>query len=681
MLILTFVFPSLHSMLTVMIEFAILALLIVCHACFIGGMDEHTAKTSKMLVRIALFEFAFFITGLPMLKLAKHVGSSSIMGAAIVVSIMVFLLLTVFLFSETGKKCMSTIDSGFTMNAFSGKKEVHPGDIVLCQIKEEIEKKAKDPREILPAKDRFLHMLILGPTGCGKTSQSILPMVNQDMQNPNWGITVLEPKGDLAIKAAMMAKHYGRKVVYFDPSFKNCPKFNPLAGREIDVVENIATTFKMLNPDSPQFFLDLNEQLIRNAVKVLKRLDKAEKTEGKYATLIWLSRLLQNSGSQGRELVNKLTEVSSTTESEAKENADIVSWFLNDYFPERSKVYENTSGVRSQVSKLVSNEYLREVLNPDWDHGEKNEVNFDKHLAEGGVICISTAQGVLRDLSRYLGYFIILSLQSAVFRRPGNEDTRRPHSLYIDEFQTYSTPGFADMLTQGRSYRVSSILATQARAQMAMGGGKDGKNFVELVSSNARNVILYPGINKDDAKYYSEQFGEYEKTEVVTSTSHKTFNLLTGGFDKLGHPTESVREQKTMTANFSTTDLIYSQTPGSGFGQIVYAIIKNNSPQPAKVGFITYIPKELNKELDEMIAQYTAEYARESAAEYYQHEGEEQQAEKTEENELVFRSLDDSLNDLADDDPQSQGSHETASPQPTAEKWKISRTTLPSISI
>ena len=107
-------------------------------------------------------------------------------------------------------------------------------------------------------------------------------------------------------------------------------------------MENIATTFKMLNPDSPQFFLDLNEQLVRNAVKVLKRLDASEGVEGKYATLIRLSQLLQNSGGQGRDLVNAFSKVSAATDSEAKENADITSWFLNDYFPERSKVYENT---------------------------------------------------------------------------------------------------------------------------------------------------------------------------------------------------------------------------------------------------------------------------------------------------------------------------------------------------
>ena len=163
---------------------------------------------------------------------------------------------------------------------------------------------------------------------------------------------------------------------------------------------------------------------------------------------------------------------------------------------------------------------------------------------------------------------------------------------------------------------------------MAMGGGKDGKNFVELVSANARNVILYPGINKDDAKYYSDQFGEYEKVETQVGISRKKFSLVTGGLSPLGHPTESIREQKKMTANYTTTDLIYGQNQGSSFGEITYTIIKNNSLQPAKVGLITYIPRELNDKLDEEIAKYSAQYARESAADAAAHKREEQKKEE-----------------------------------------------------
>lgn len=616
-LIICVMFPQLLTLNMFGLHLFLTLILILGYSVFVHSLDSDAEHSKcKLIVKGSIIETVLFCVFTPLYKLQNVIGSKAFLGVSIMFTIVAIILTIAFLFSDIGKKCMDSLESGVLLN-MSEKKTLKDGDVVLCNIRNEVIAKVKDSREILPFKDRFLHMLVLGPTGCGKTSQILLPMVNQDIQNFDCGVTVLEPKGDFAIKAAMMAKHYGREFVYFDPAYKNCPKFNPLAGREIDVVENIATTFRMLNPDSPQFFLDLNEQLVRNAVKVLKRLDKDVGIEGKYANFINLSRLLQNAGGQGREMVNEFAKISSPTEAEAKENADIATWFLNDYFPERSKNYENTSGVRSQVAKLVGNEYLREVLNPNVDNGESNAINFDKHLAEGGIICISTAQGALRDLSKYLGYFIILSLQSSVFRRPGNENTRKPHFLYIDEFQTYSTPGFADMLTQGRSYRVGSILATQARAQMAMGGGRDGKNFVELVSANARNIVLFPGINKDDAKYYSEQFGEYEKEEEMVGTSYKKFNLLTGGFDKLGHPTESVRTMKKMTANFTTTDLIFGQEVGESFGEMVYSIIKNSSVQPAKVGRISYIDKALNDKLDAEIEEYNKAFARESAADFY----------------------------------------------------------------
>lgn len=207
--------------------------------------------------------------------------------------------------------------------------------------------------------------------------------------------------------------------------------FNPLFGNENDVIENMATTFKMLNPDSPQFFLDMSENLIRKSLKVLKR------TLGDDATLLDLDTLLNNTGGAGRKIIMDFSKVQVDNPSIARENSDIAQWYLNDYYSgisgERgaTKTFEHCSGLRSQVAKLTSNIYLRRVLNPP--PGEsKNGINFDDALARGTIITIATAQGTLRDLGRYLGYFIILQLQASVFRRPGNEYTRKGNMLYID---------------------------------------------------------------------------------------------------------------------------------------------------------------------------------------------------------------------------------------------------------
>lgn len=488
---------------------------------------------------------------------------------------------------EVEEFCQRVLDT--SVLEMLGGEEVKPGDIIIGT---DID--TKRPVR-LPLKDRYLHMLALGPTGAGKTSQILLPIIYQDMQNPELGITVLEPKGDLAEKVFAMAKYFGRKVQYFNPTMENCPYFNPIYGDETDAIENIVTTFKMLNPDSPQYFQDMNENLIRNAMKVIKRL------YGNDATLLHLETLIQNTGGDGEKMVKEFMKLPAPTQSIMKENRDIAIWFLQDYFTgskgsrTATKTYEHTSGVRSQVMKLTSNKYLRKVLNPPPGHG--SDIDFDKALEEGSIIAISTAQGKLRDLGRFLGYFMILQFQSAVFRRPGNEKTRRGHMLFCDEFQVYANPGFEDLLTQGRSYRVASHLATQTRALIGR-GGQSGKDFLKVVDSNARNIIVFPGGNGEDAEYYETLFGEIEETKIQKGISRQRFTLSTL-FAHFKPETESIRETKELKPRYSTTDIIYQN-----FGRVFYRIIKNNSIQKPGICQIHYIPQELDETLDRMVAEF-----------------------------------------------------------------------------
>lgn len=467
------------------------------------------------------------------------------------------------------------------------------GDVQLC-----INKVTEKPA-IIPLKDRFLHMLIIGPTGCGKTSQILLPMIWQDIQNPEYGVTVIEPKGDLAEKVNAMAKKLKRKVVYFNPLSVDCPAFNPLDGPEDIVIENIVTAFLMFDPDSKQFFKDMLETVLRKSLTVLKRLEEAYKKEDgtseRPALFIGLETLMTNPNGEGRKMVLNFSRIS-TSASKKKENEDIVAWFLNEYYNEKSKTYEHCSSARNIVNKMISNSNLRRVLNPK---DGINRLDFSKILEEGSILAITTAQSELRQLGSTLGYFLILNLQSAVFKRPGDEDTRKAHFLYIDEFQKYSNPGFADMLTQGRSYRVATHLATQARAQMAMGSGLDGKAFVELVSTNARNVVLFPGISSEDAEYYQKEFGEVINKLTQETRSTKVYNPLRGFNEKLGFATKSVRITDQREARYYASDLIYQK-----FGIVAYRIISKNSVQVPALGKVQYIEDELNEQIKNYVARY-----------------------------------------------------------------------------
>lgn len=560
-------------------------------------IQESTRKIIDKLVIISLFIFISSLMGNGFVALVNSIESPNAPTIFKITYFINFALLLVFLGGlskpETKEYLQKLRETNFTSKLKDDNGEKKPGDLQIC-----IDSETKKPI-IVKLKDRFLHFLVLGPTGSGKTSQTIIPAINQDMQNKENGIIVIEPKGDLAEKVYAMAKHYNREVVYFNPLSKNCPYFNPLHGKEDKIIENMVTTFKIFDEDSSGYFKDLNENVLRNALKVLKR------SYGNNVTFIDLGRFLNNTSGVADKALKELSRLPFGTEEENKENEDLINYFKNVYFArtsrgEESKDFINSSALRTQVSKLISNKYLRRVLNPP--DGE-NDIDFDKALAEGQVITCSMQVGDLGDvLSRYLGYFIILQLQSAVFRRPGNENTRRPNFLYIDEFQMFSNPSFSNMLTMGRSYRVASMLATQNRALIGMGNGQKGKDFLEIVGTNARNLIIYPGGNAQDALYYSKELGTKQEIKTKKTISRDTFNPLYG-FDRISRPKESISVDKQDVERFSPAELIYEE-----FGTIFYKYIRDNSIQPAGKGKIEFIPYELNEKLDQMVLDYKEAY-------------------------------------------------------------------------
>lgn len=572
-----------------------IVLLIVTYVMFKDKAEDSAKSLGINLIKIGFVVFAASIINHLFLGGIGKINDPTLRESLSKVMLFADLAIVVGMFAllknEKSQDLFEKIKESSTIEFLNGgEEEIKPGDAVLGT-----DVNTNKPVR-LPLKDRYLHMLILGPTGSGKTSQTIIPMIHRDMQNPEMGITVIEPKGDLAEKIYAMAKYYGRKVEYFNPTLKDCPYFNPLYGDEADAIENIVTTFKMLGgSDSSQYFQDMNEVLLRNAMKVIKRL------YGNDATLLHLETLTHNTGGEGERMVKEFMKLPASNETMVKENRDIALWFMQDYFTgakgskTATKTYEHTSGVRNQIMKLVSNKYLRRVLNPPQGHG--SDIDFDKALEEGSIITISTAQGKLRDLGRFLGLFIILQLQASVFRRPGNENTRRGNMLYIDEFQVYANPGFEDMLTQGRSYRVASHLATQTRALIGR-GGREGKDFLEVVSTNARNVVIYPGGSADDAKYYEALFGEEEQVAVQKGISRTKLSIWSM-FAKFEPDTESIRESSEMKPKYTATDIMYQP-----FGRVFYRIIKNNSIQEPGISQIQYIPKELNDTLDQMVEEY-----------------------------------------------------------------------------
>lgn len=455
----------------------------------------------------------------------------------------------------------------------------------------------------MDADSRYVHVFVDGPTGCGKTSLALVPMIKQDIEKGH-GVICIEPKQDLAEKCYAMCVLNNRPGIYFDPTSPYCPRFNPFAGKEEEVIETTTTVFLMLAPDSKTYFRDITTNLLRKALMTLKRIEAAYMNyetgiSSRPTTLIELNDLICNTNGKGVALVNELVTLPVISDSEAKQNQDTKSWFLNEYFSDRSKVYDNASGVRMQVANLIQNKHLRRILNPE---NGVSDIDFDKILAEGGCLFISTALGTLRELGSYLGYFIIFNLQSSIFRRPGNEYTRKPSFLYIDEAQKYLNAGFSDILTMGRSYRVAVTLASQSRELLVENAGEKLRALLSNTSSNLRNTILFPGICYEDARFYSQAFGNVLTTEVRTGETEQKFSIASAfaGQTRPGTVSKQVSEKE--TAEFSISDLTYQD-----FNHITYRILKNKTLQRARRGVVNWIDKSIDNSLNDIVTQYKKE--------------------------------------------------------------------------
>ena len=465
-------------------------------------------------------------------------------------------------------------------------------DVAVC-----LDEYGKEPI-VWQGSSRVLHALILGPTGTGKSSQLYLPLIVQDIKN-NRGVIVFDPKSDLAVKTYCCALINGRQdAQYFDPIAPNCPYYNVLYGDETDVTETIVTTFLTMETghNSSPYWGNMTENLLRKACMVIKRIEAAyvdpdTGISSRPATLLTLNDLIHNINGRGRDMVNELTNLPASPEMQ-RENIDTKDWFLGSYFSEQSKTWQDTSNIRAEISRLCQNKYLRKVLNPP---DGVSQIDFASILEEGKYLSISLAQGKLGALSKTLSSFLTLTMTRAILNRPGDEWTRTPCFLYIDECQVVISKGFTEILEQGRSYKVAATLATQALVELKKGA--EGEAFLTSIQANTRNKFLLAGLYYEDALVFEKYFGKKKVIEESHQESHQKYSALSSV--PLGNPTEGVRTQEVEVPYYTADEIVYQP-----FGTLTIQLVKDNNLQRPIKGKANFLDRNEDNKIKMVVKEY-----------------------------------------------------------------------------
>lgn len=448
------------------------------------------------------------------------------------------------------------------------------GDIVLGEIISE-----KRPL-VLSSLDRFGHMMIAGPTGCGKTSKIIKPCIWQDLmeikeKRIKWermileqriihrdkvsaiekkhqeaeasllsadnldeetkrkalgtlhkardkeiedmlakttdklnrqeyiaGLTVVEPKGDLAIDVVKMCKALDLPYTYINPMDESTHKFNIMEGEADIVAESTRTVLRNLFGKQEPFFAQVQETTARNTVLLMKRL------RGDNIDIIDIARVLRTQA----VLQKHVDEYKAKT----SDQDDLVQFYDAEVFGVlQDRFYQFAMGLRQQLEDIGFNKYLQRVLIG------KSDVNLDTHLEEGGILIVNTAMGELGKLGDVFGQFVVMYLQNAVFRRAGTEFTRPYHYLWIDEAPRYLNPDFERLLAIGRSYRCATTLAIQTLDQLKL---EEKEAFAGVVLSNCRSKVVFGGLPAEDCKEFESEFGSDMKRIKQHTYNYRKIN-------------------------------------------------------------------------------------------------------------------------------------------------------------
>lgn len=354
----------------------------------------------------------------------------------------------------------------------------------------------------LPQGELFKHLLLIGPTGSGKTYGIVVPAM-ESLTRKGFRVIVNDVKGDILqlfseYKQEMKIQTKVRVNVW-NP-FDRSPHFlggmhvrwNPLDEiRDPNIDTNLIESIVLAIVGSDEsegannrYFILQDKTILRGMIKLIKRIKKQ-------ASLNDIYELLCNQ----KKLYNYLSlypiaELANLTHLMPHEFDIKVSGLIN-----KLTIF-NRPEVRRSMSSSTHN--LGQFL------------NFD------GLLVIHTPLQEGDEAFKLSSLFFSL-LRVKIYEQGNNRTI--PQYWVIDEASRVAPRlGLENDLAVLRSYRVGIFLAIQSITQL-------GNNY-HLYSSNCQTKLVLPGVDDKTAEYFSKLLGVCQSSIISkTNSSNKNYSF------------------------------------------------------------------------------------------------------------------------------------------------------------
>ena len=326
------------------------------------------------------------------------------------------------------------------------------------------------------------------------------------------GITYMAPDFETINKIKGVAENFGIPVNLIDPDFVNSPGLNPFALEDpTQTAIAISTVLKGLytdkNPELESAYREnLTSQILEN-LSILLTVIYPRMNEGKLPNIEDMFKLLSNFA-----LVEKMCRILESDPELAEEYHMQISYFKKNFYadsPNKDEMEKAVAIPLAQLDTLLRYPGVKNIL-----CNRVNNLNYDELLKNGGVTLVCTRRGDLgASAHKAFGLFFLLLMQYSVLRRPGNENSRIPHFLYIDEFPDFISPATEPIFTIYRKYRVGTVISAQTLDQLKMHGEKLGN----IIISNCGNKIVFGNNSPEDNEWWSLELGEKKDWDFKNS--------------------------------------------------------------------------------------------------------------------------------------------------------------------
>jgi hypothetical protein len=328
--------------------------------------------------------------------------------------------------------------------------------------------------------DNLKHLVVLGRSGCGKTS-FLLGLLYQQIQRGGGYIFI---DGKVSRKTIdqvyFLSKLAMRESLFriFNPSDPIITHtYNPLikAVQNIDK-SNVAETFiKLLDP-IPEGSLAQHYQTL--TLNLLHRVVKIFHTIGKAATIRDLLEVLSH-----MDVVYPILAEEIKDAHMMRDLVEYHKYFQKEVLKAREEKFE---GLDAKINSLLASKATKALCSPGSDIDFYNVIHKSQNVYIG--LPMDRDPSIAAGLGRLILTDIRFAISEVLSRT--NSKPNPPFLIVLDEFGSYATPDFSVVFEKSREANIIVVGAIQSLSNLTDGHKMLSRDFAERILGNANKIFM-----------------------------------------------------------------------------------------------------------------------------------------------------------------------------------------------